>query len=223
MVNIGNDWDEILKEEFNKEYYLKLREFLKEEYEKYNVFPPAKDIFNALRYSSYENTKVVIIGQDPYHEIGQAHGLCFSVNKGVPIPPSLKNIYKEIYNDLKIVEPNHGYLMEWAKQGVLLLNATLTVRQGEPMSHKNKGWEILTDKIIEKLNEREKPMVFILWGNNAKEKESIITNSNHLILKGSHPSPLSAHHGFFNYGYFSKANNYLRLTNQDEINWKLND
>lgn len=223
MVNIGNDWDEILKEEFNKEYYLNLREFLKEEYEKFRVFPPSGDIFNALKYSSYSDTKVVIIGQDPYHEIGQAHGLCFSVNKGVPIPPSLKNIYKEIKNDLNIDEPNHGYLLDWAKQGVLLLNATLTVREAQPMSHKGKGWEILTDKIIASLNEREKPMVFILWGRNAKEKESLITNSNHLILTGSHPSPLSAHHGFFNLGYFSKANNYLRLTNQQEINWKLSD
>lgn len=223
MVNIGNDWDELLKEEFNKEYYLKLRDFLIDEYRNETVYPKKEDIFNALRYSSYENTKVVIIGQDPYHEVGQAHGLCFSVNKGIKIPPSLVNIYKEIESDLGIKMPNHGYLAPWAKQGVLLLNATLTVREGKPMSHKGKGWETFTDRVISILNEREKPMVFILWGNNAKQKESLIRNSNHLILTGSHPSPLSAYHGFFGGGYFSKANRYLKLTGQKEIDWSLTD
>ena len=174
MVNIGNDWDDILREEFNKEYYLKLREFLKDEYANGPVYPPAKDIFNALRFSSYEDTKVVIVGQDPYHQPGQAHGLCFSVNYGVKIPPSLANIYKEQETDLGIVQPDHGCLTYWAEQGVLLLNATLTVRDSSPMSHKGKGWEIFTDHVIEVLNARKKPLAFILWGANAGAKESII-------------------------------------------------
>lgn len=223
MVNIGNDWDALLKEEFEKDYYLKLREFLKEEYKNGPVYPPAGDIFNALKYSSYENTKVVIIGQDPYHQPGQAHGLCFSVNKGVKIPPSLVNIYKEMQTDLGINQPNHGYLEEWAKQGVLLLNATLTVRDSQPQSHKGKGWEQFTDKVISILNDREKPMVFILWGSNAIAKEALITNPNHLILTGAHPSPLSAYRGFFGGRYFSVANNYLEALGQEPINWQLSE
>lgn len=223
MVNIGNDWDVLLKEEFENEYYLKLREFLREEYKNGPVYPPAKDIFNALKYSSYEDTKVVIIGQDPYHQPGQAHGLCFSVNKGVKIPPSLVNIYKEIQTDLSITQPNHGYLEEWAKQGVLLLNATLTVRDSQPQSHKGKGWEQFTDKVISILNDREKPMVFILWGSNAIAKESLITNPNHLILTGAHPSPLSTYRGFFGGRYFSVANNYLEALGQEPINWQLSE
>ena len=221
MVNIGNDWDEILREEFTKEYYLKLREFLRKEYAAGPVYPPMGDIFNALKYSSYEDTKVVIMGQDPYHQPGQAHGLCFSVNKGVKIPPSLLNIYKEQKEDLGIQQPDHGCLVSWAEQGVLLLNATLTVRDSQPMSHRGKGWETFTDRVIELLNQRKKPLVFILWGANAGAKEFIITNPDHLILKGAHPSPLSASRGFFGGRYFSRANRYLELTGQTPIDWQL--
>ena len=221
MVNIGNDWDELLKDEFTKEYYLGLRDFLKEEYARGPVYPPKEDIFNALRYSSYEDTKVVIMGQDPYHQPGQAHGLCFSVNKGVKIPPSLLNLYKEQEDDLGIHQPDHGYLVDWAKQGVLLLNATLTVRDSQPMSHKGHGWEAFTDHIIDLLDSRKKPLVFILWGANAGAKESLISNPDHLILKGAHPSPLSAYKGFFGGKYFSRANRYLEVTGQKAIDWQL--
>lgn len=221
MVNIGNDWDKILAPEFKKEYYLTLREFLKKEYSTKTIYPPMGDIFNALKYSSYENTKVVIIGQDPYHQPGQAHGLCFSVNPGVKIPPSLVNIYKEQETDLGIKQPQHGYLVDWAKQGVLLLNATLTVRDSQPLSHKGKGWEIFTDRVIQILNDREKPIVFVLWGANAKAKEAFITNPNHLVLTGAHPSPLSAYNGFFGGKYFSRANSYLEQTGQSPIDWQL--
>lgn len=219
MNGIGNDWDSILAAEFEKEYYGKLRTFLTEEYETQRIYPPQPDVFNALRYSSYADTKVVILGQDPYHQEGQAHGLCFSVNKGVRIPPSLGNIYKELQADLGIQPPQHGYLASWAQQGVLLLNAVLTVRDSQPNSHKGRGWEIFTDAVIKKLNEREKPMVFILWGANAKAKEVLLTNNRHLILTGSHPSPLSAHTGFFGGAYFSRANRFLELENQEPINW----
>ena len=219
MNGIGNDWDSILAAEFEKEYYGKLRAFLAEEYEMHRIYPPQPDVFNALRYSSYADTKVVILGQDPYHQEGQAHGLCFSVNKGVKIPPSLGNIYKELQADLGIQPPQHGYLASWAQQGVLLLNAVLTVRDSQPNSHKGRGWEIFTDAVIKKLNEREKPMVFILWGANAKAKEVLLTNNRHLILTGSHPSPLAAHTGFFGGQYFSRANRFLELENQEPINW----
>lgn len=219
MNGIGNDWDGILATEFEKEYYGKLRAFLTEEYETQRIYPPQPDVFNALRYSSYADTKVVILGQDPYHQEGQAHGLCFSVNKGVKIPPSLVNIYKELQSDLDVQAPQHGYLASWAQQGVLLLNTVLTVRDSQPNSHKGKGWEIFTDAVIKKLNEREMPMVFILWGANAKAKEALITNNRHLILTGSHPSPLSAHTGFFGGQYFSRANRFLELENQEPINW----
>jgi uracil-DNA glycosylase len=222
MVSIGNEWDEILAEEFKKEYYLKLREFLVEEYKSKIVYPNKKDIFNAIKFTPYENVKAVIIGQDPYHGKGQAHGLCFSVNKGVEIPPSLKNIYKELKSDLKIETPIHGCLIDWAKEGVLLLNTVLTVREGEANSHKGKGWEQVTDRIIIELNKREKPIVFILWGNNAKTKEPLITNEKHLILKAAHPSPLSAHNGFWGCKHFSKTNDFLRQFGE-EINWKLED
>ena len=221
MVHIGNDWDEILAEEFEKEYFLNLRDFLKKEYEEQTIYPPKEDIFNALRYSSYENTKVVIFGQDPYHEPDQAHGLCFSVNKGVQIPPSLVNIYKEIEKDLGITPPDHGYLEKWAKQGVLLLNNVLTVRKGQANSHRGKGWEEFTDSVARHLNERKTPMVFILWGSNARSKETLITNKNHMIIAGPHPSPLSAYRGFFGGGYFSKANRFLEITGQKPIDWDL--
>ena len=219
MHGIGNDWDGMLAAEFEKEYYGKLLAFLAEEYETHRIYPPQPDVFNALRYSSYADTKVVIFGQDPYHQEGQAHGLCFSVNKGVKIPPSLGNIYKELQADLGIQPPQHGYLASWAQQGVLLLNAVLTVRESQPNSHKGRGWEIFTDAVIKKLNERQKPMVFILWGANAKAKEALLTNNRHLILTGSHPSPLAAHTGFFGGQYFSRANRFLELENQEPINW----
>lgn len=219
MVHIGNDWDSLLSGEFEKEYYLKLREFLKKEYFSCRVYPPMNDIFNALKYTSYENTKVVILGQDPYHGAGQAHGLCFSVKEGTPPPPSLKNIFKELKSDLGINEPKTGELTGWAKQGVLLLNTTLTVREASPQSHKGQGWEILTDRIIELLNEKDKPAVFMLWGSNARAKKSLITNPVHLILECAHPSPLSAHAGFFGCRHFSKANDFLISKGFSPIDW----
>lgn len=221
MVNIGNSWDKILEGEFEKEYYLKLREFLKVEYSSRVIYPNMYDIFNALKFTAYEDVKAVIIGQDPYHQPGQAHGLCFSVQRGIKPPPSLINIYKELQSDLGIPPVNHGCLENWAKNGVMLLNTVLTVRKSQPNSHKGKGWEIFTDRVIELLNRREKPMVFILWGNNAKAKEKLITNRSHLVLKGAHPSPLGAHNGFWNGRYFSKANNFLVSTGQEPIDWRL--
>lgn len=221
MVNIGNEWDELLKGEFEKEYYLKLREFLKNEYFTYQVYPNMYDIFNALKFTSYSDVKAVIIGQDPYHGPGQAHGLCFSVQKGVAIPPSLQNMYKELYSDLGIPPANHGYLKKWADNGVLMMNAVLTVRGGQANSHRNMGWEIFTDKVIELLNKREQPMVFILWGNNAKQKMKLITNPNHLILQAAHPSPLSAFNGFFGCKHFSKTNDFLANHGIAPIDWRI--
>ena len=220
MVFIGNDWDNVLKDEFRKEYYLSLREFLKKEYFTKTVYPPMDDIFNALKYTSYSNTRVVILGQDPYHGYGQAHGLCFSVKEGTPPPPSLKNIFKELNNELGIKEPATGELVGWARQGVLLLNTTLTVRESSPQSHKGQGWEILTDKIIELINKKDTPVVFMLWGANARAKKCIITNRNHLILECAHPSPLSAFNGFFGCGHFIKANDFLASRGQAIINWE---
>lgn len=219
MVHIGNDWDNVLKEEFESAYYLKLREFLKKEYFSATVYPPMEDIFNALRYTSYADTKVVILGQDPYHGKGQAHGLCFSVKEGTPPPPSLKNIFKELHNELGIEEPKTGELVGWTKQGVLLLNTTLTVREASPQSHKGQGWEILTDKIIELLNKKENPVVFMLWGANARAKKALISNPKHLILECAHPSPLSAYNGFFGCGHFIKANEFLKSSGVNTINW----
>ena len=221
MVNIGNEWDELLKGEFEKEYYLKLREFLKKEYFTYQIYPNMYDIFNALKYTSYSDVKAVIIGQDPYHGPGQAHGLCFSVQKGVAIPPSLQNMYKELYSDLGIPPTNHGYLKKWADNGVLMMNAVLTVRGGQANSHRNMGWEAFTDKVIELLNKREQPIVFILWGNNAKQKMKLITNPNHLILQAAHPSPLSAFNGFFGCKHFSKTNDFLISHGIAPIDWTI--
>lgn len=209
MVLLGNDWDEILKEEFEKEYYLNLREFLKTEYSARKIYPPMHDIYNALRYTSYKDTRVVILGQDPYHGEGQAHGLCFSVKPGVKFPPSLQNIFKELNTEYGMTPPPTGELSGWARQGVLLLNTTLTVREGQPQSHKGKGWEILTDRIIELLNEKNEPTVFILWGGNARAKKTLIKNKNHLILESAHPSPLSAYAGFFGCNHFVLANKFL--------------
>lgn len=219
MVNLGNDWDYILEEEFKKDYYLSIRRFLKSEYSSRTVFPSMYDIFNALKYTAYKDTKVVILGQDPYHEVGQAHGLSFSVKKGIKIPPSLVNIYKELNNDIGMSIPNHGELTSWAKQGVLLLNATLTVREGQANSHKDIGWSIFTDEIIKKLNFSPNPIVFILWGANARNKKKYITNNRHLIIESAHPSPLSAYNGFFGSRPFSKANDYLIKNNISPINW----
>lgn len=221
MVKFGNDWDEILKGEFEKEYYLKLRAFLKEEYSSQVIYPPMNDIFNSLKTTAYSDIKIVILGQDPYHEPNQAHGLSFSVKKGVVPPPSLKNIYKEINSELGIPVPNHGELTGWAKQGVLLLNTVLTVRQGQANSHKNKGWEIFTDTVIKKINEREKPVVFLLWGGNAKQKTALITNPQHKILTSVHPSPLSAYGGFFGCGHFKSANEFLESIGDEPIDWSL--
>ena len=220
-VRIEPSWQKILQTEFDQPYFEQLVKFVKEEYATQTIFPPAGQIFNAFDQTPFNDVKVVILGQDPYHEPNQAHGLCFSVNKGVQIPPSLVNIYKEIESDLGFKAPDHGYLEDWAKQGVLLLNAVLTVRKGQANSHKGKGWEKFTDRVVELLNERETPMVFILWGANAIAKKDLITNKNHLILTGPHPSPLSAYRGFFGGGYFSKANRFLEVTGQNPINWEL--
>lgn len=221
MVNIGNDWDEVLKGEFEKEYYLKLREFLKQEYFTRKIFPDMYDIFNALKYTPYNNVKAVIIGQDPYHGEGQAHGLCFSVREGIEKPPSLKNIFKELHDDTGFTEPENGTLTKWAEDGVLLLNAVLTVREGQANSHQGKGWEIFTDTVISHLNKREKPMVFILWGRNARNKKNLITNPAHKILEAAHPSPLSAYNGFFGCRHFSEANKFLKANGIEEINWQI--
>jgi len=220
MVNIGNTWDGLLAEEFEKENYLKLRHFLIEEYKTRKIYPEKQDIFNALKYTDFPEVKVVILGQDPYHGQGQAHGLCFSVQKGIPKPPSLVNIFKELKADIGVEMPNHGCLEDWSKKGVLLLNTVLTVREGEANSHKGKGWEVVTDKIIERLNEREEPMVFMLWGANARAKENLITNNRHCILASAHPSPLSAHNGFFGCRHFSKANAFLDETGR-AIDWAI--
>ena len=221
MVNIGNDWDEILNDEFTKEYYLKLRAFLKQEYSTHKIHPDMYDIFNALKWTSYADTKVVILGQDPYHEEGQAHGLAFSVQKGVRIPPSLLNMYKELQSELGCYIPNNGYLEKWARQGVMLLNSALTVRDGLANSHRGKGWEIFTDRIVELLNEREDPVIFLLWGSNAKEKMKVITNPQHKILTTVHPSPLSASRGFFGCGHFKTANRLLKQMGKSEIDWQI--
>ena len=221
MILLGNDWDNILENEFNEPYYLILREFLKAEYTKNKIYPQMNDIFNALKLTSFEDTKVVIIGQDPYHGVGQAHGLCFSVQEGVEPPPSLKNIYKELASDVGFTPTNSGNLTAWAKQGVLLLNNVLTVREGQPNSHKGKGWEKFTDAVINKLNEKKTPVVFLLWGANAKNKASIITNPIHIKLETVHPSPLSAYNGFFGCKHFSKTNEILKNSGQTPINWQL--
>ncbi|MBR6253556.1 MAG: uracil-DNA glycosylase [Clostridia bacterium] len=221
MVKFNNSWDDILKEEFEKDYYKNIREFLKYEYSHYKIYPNMNNIFDSLKYASYENIKVVIIGQDPYHEEGQAHGLSFSVQPGIAIPPSLQNIYKELHDDLGCYVPNNGYLVKWAKQGVLLLNNVLTVRAHQANSHKDKGWEEFTDSIIKILNKREKPIVFMFWGACAKTKEALVTNPNHLILKAVHPSPLSAYRGFFGCKHFSKANEFLKSHGEEPIDWQI--
>lgn len=221
MKILKNDWAPLLAPEFAKPYYLKLRQTLKEEYQNQTVYPDMYDIFNALHLTGYEQAKVVILGQDPYHGPGQAHGLSFSVKPGVQPPPSLQNIYKELQDDLNCTIPTHGYLVHWAKQGVMLLNTVLTVREGSPNSHRGLGWEIFTDRVIHLLNERPRPLVFILWGRHAQEKASFIDRQKHCVIQSPHPSPLSAHRGFFGSRPFSRANQFLRAQGMTEIDWQL--
>ncbi|MCU5069268.1 uracil-DNA glycosylase [Bacillus pacificus] len=222
MENVlKNDWGPLLAPEFEKEYYRKLADFLKEEYSTHVVYPKKEYIFNALEYTSYENTKVVILGQDPYHGPNQAHGLSFSVQPGIKTPPSLLNMYKELRDEYGYDIPNNGYLVKWAEQGVLLLNTVLTVRQGEANSHKGKGWEHFTDRVIELLNEREKPVIFILWGRHAQAKKKLITNTKHHIIESVHPSPLSARRGFFGSKPYSKVNTILANMGEREIDWEI--
>ncbi len=218
---IGNDWDKIIGGEFTKPYYQQLRAFLIKEYSSYKIYPDMYDVYNALRFTPYGSVKAVILGQDPYHEPGQAHGLSFSVREGTELPPSLKNIYKEIENDTGIVEPNKGDLTSWAKQGVLLMNTVLTVRRGQANSHKGMGWETFTDEVIKALNRRETPIAFILWGANARSKKAFITNPIHGIFESSHPSPLSAYSGFFGSRVFSRVNKFLIENEIPPINWRV--
>lgn len=217
--HLNNSWDEILKEEFAKDYFEQIRAFLRKEYKEHIVYPPKDQILAAFEYTAYEDVKVVIIGQDPYYNENQANGLCFSVNKGVDTPPSLLNIFKAIEYDLSIKMDKDGDLTGWAKQGVLLLNTTLTVRAKSPQSHTNKGWERFTDEVIKILNDREKPIVFMLWGNNAKKKQNLINTKKHLVLTSVHPSPLSFYHGFLECKHFSKANSFLVENNISPIDW----
>ena len=215
---IGNDWDIILKLEFEKDYFKKLLSIINNEYKLKTIYPNKTDIFKAFRNTSYQDTKVVILGQDPYHGEHEAHGLSFSVKEGVPMPPSLRNIFKELKNDIG-VDRTQTDLTDWAKQGVLLLNSIMTVVKDTPLSHKDKGWEIFTDNVIKKLGEREKPIVFILWGNYARSKKLLIKNKNHLIIENVHPSPLSASRGFFGSKPFSKTNAFLEKNGIKKINW----
>ena len=218
---IGNNWDLILKKEFESDYYKKIEEFIESEYAKKTVYPPKEDIFNAFKYTPPENVKVVILGQDPYHEKGQAHGLAFSTPEGRPIPRSLKNIFKEIQNEYGYEIPDSGCLESWAHQGVFLLNTVLTVREGEANSHSDCGWQIFTDNVIKTLNSQNQPIVFLLWGKQAEKKKEFLDNPKHQVLITSHPSPLSARRGFFGSNHFKSANEFLRKNNLDEIDWKL--
>ncbi len=216
-----NYWDTVLDSEYHKEYFANIVKFVNKVYKEKTIFPPKARILSALDITDYNDVKVVILGQDPYHGIGEANGLAFSVNDGVKIPPSLKNIYKELHDDLGVEIPNTGNLESWAKEGVLLLNSVLTVEKDKPASHKNIGWETFTDSIIKKLNERDKPVVFILWGNFAKSKKELITNPKHLVLTSSHPSPFSVNYGFFGSKPFSKTNEFLRRNGIKEIDWTI--
>ncbi len=221
MIKFNNSWDEILKDVFNTPNYINIRTFLKSEYSTQVIYPNMNDIFNCFKLTDYNDIKVVILGQDPYHEFGQAQGISFSVPKGVKLPPSLKNIYKELYNDLGITAPNCGDLTKWAKRGVLLLNTVLTVREGQANSHKNCGWQWFTDQVIKKISQRQTPVVFILWGGNARSKKAIIDTKKHFIIESAHPSPLSAYNGFFGSKPFSKTNDFLKQNNLGEIDWTL--
>jgi len=221
MAAISNDWAEKISAEYKKPYYRELFNFIKDEYSKVVVYPPSEDIFNAMHLTPLSNVKCVILGQDPYHEPGQAHGLCFSVKPDIKIPPSLENIYKELHDDIGFEVPNHGYLEEWAKQGVLLLNTVLTVQAHRAFSHRGKGWEQFTDAIIRTVNEVDRPVVFLLWGKPAQEKKALLNNPKHLILEAPHPSPLSAYRGFFGCRHFSKANEFLMQNGETPIDWTL--
>lgn len=216
-----NDWKALLDPEFQKDYYKQLHNFLAQEYRSRTIYPDMYEIFSTLQCTAYSDVKVVILGQDPYHGPGQAHGFSFSVKPGIDIPPSLQNIYKELASDLGCYIPKTGYLKKWADQGVLMLNAVLTVRAGQANSHKGMGWEIFTDRVIELLNEREKPVVFLLWGRNARNKKVLITNPNHLVLEAAHPSPLSAYNGFFGCRHFSKANDFLQSHGMSPVDWQI--
>lgn len=218
-----NHFKDIIAEESQKEYYKKLHNFVDNEYKTKTIYPPRDKIFFALKSTPYEQVKVVIIGQDPYHGEGEAHGMCFSVNPGINIPPSLQNIYKEINRELGCKIPNNGYLLKWAKQGVLLLNSVLTVVKDKPASHQGRGWEIFTDKIIEEINKKNTPVVFLLWGNFAKKKQALITNPIHLVLTSSHPSPFSVNYGFNGCGHFSKTNNFLMQHGITPIDWQIDN
>lgn len=221
MSILKNDWNQLLSDEFEKDYYIKLRKFLSNEYSTHSIYPDKNDIFNALHFTPYKDVKVVILGQDPYHGNGQAHGLSFSVKPGIKIPPSLLNIYKELNSDLSCFIPNNGYLKKWSDQGVLLLNTSLTVIEGSPNSHQKIGWTIFTDKIISLLNDRSDPIVFILWGRNAINKKCLITNPIHKVIESVHPSPLSASRGFFGSKPFSKTNEFLLSFNKTPIDWQI--
>lgn len=226
-MKLGSDtmrtWEELFHEEEQKEYYQKLMQFLEEEYADKTIYPPKEDLFTCFQACPYEDVKVVMLGQDPYHQPNQAHGLCFSVRKGVKIPPSLRNMYKELKSDLDIDMPNHGYLLDWAKQGVFMMNAVMSVEKGKAGSHQKKGWETFTDTVIQKLNEHETGIVFLLWGNWAQKKASFITNPQHRIITSAHPSPLAAYHGFFGSKPFSKTNAFLKEMGRDTIQWKIED
>ena len=212
-----------MKKESKKDYYIKLHEFIDNEYNTKTIYPPRENIFFALKNTPYEYVKVVILGQDPYHGEGEAHGMCFSVNPGVKVPPSLQNIFKELHRDLGCKIPNNGYLLKWARQGVLMLNSVLTVQKDKPASHQGKGWEIFTDRIIEEINNKKTPVVFLLWGNFAKQKASLITNEKHLVLTSSHPSPFSVRYGFDGCSHFSKTNKFLIQNNMTPIDWQIDD
>lgn len=220
MFSTNNEWDKILAPIFTTEYFSALAKFVSNEYQTQTVFPPKEDVFSAFRLTDFSKVKVVILGQDPYHEVGQAHGLCFSVQNGCKLPPSLKNVFKELYSDLGITAFGSD-LTPWAKQGVLLLNATLTVRQGEANSHAKCGWQTFTNDVISLLNSRKKPVVFVLWGNNARQKRALIDTDRHFIVESAHPSPLSAHNGFFGSKPFSKINGLLKNLGETEIDWQL--
>lgn len=218
---IHNDWWPFLQEEWKQPYFVKLSSFIHEAYATRTVFPPKNKVFSAFEACNYADIKVVILGQDPYHEVNQAHGMCFSVNPGIKIPPSLVNIYKELQDDVGCYIPNNGYLMPWAKQGVFLLNTVMTVEEGKANSHAGKGWEIFTDHTIQKINEKQTPVVFLLWGRNARNKASMIDHTKHLVLECAHPSPLSAYNGFFGCHHFSKANAFLKEHGEEPIHWQI--
>ena len=220
-MKINNGWDNILKEEFQKDYFVNLNKFLDKEYESFTIYPARENIYNALKLTDYDDVKVVIIGQDPYHEVGQAHGLAFSVMDGVKFPPSLRNIFKELNSDLGYDIPLSGNLTKWAKEGVLLINTVLTVIEHSAYSHRGIGWEIFTDEIIKKLNDRKKPIIFIFWGNFAKQKKELIDLKKHYVIESAHPSPLSAYNGFFGSKPFSRVNEILTSLNEKTVNWKL--